>query len=63
MTDNRKELGEINNYMWYASDKWYTLISLLILKYIGYKGFVINHAKKSENNCHITTDEDYYLFI
>ena len=61
--DNRKELFDINNYMMYVSGKLYTLVSSLILKYIGYTGYIINHAKAYEGVCNITTDEDYYKLI
>lgn len=53
----------INNYMNYVSSKLYTLISSLILKYVGYTGHVINHAKFHENLCNLETDEEYYKFI
>lgn len=36
---------EIDDRMLYVSAKLYTLISKLILKYCGYNGYVINHAK------------------
>ncbi len=40
-----KSESDINNYMGYISGKLFTLISALILKYVGYEGYVINHAK------------------
>lgn len=39
---NRTEPYEINNYLMYASAKLYTIISSLILKHIGYTGYIIN---------------------
>lgn len=59
----RTETCDINNYMMYASGKLYTLISSLILKYVGYSGYIINHAKAYEKHCNITTKEDYYKYI
>lgn len=61
--DNRTKTCDINNYMMYASGKLYTLISSLILKHIGYKGYIINHAKAFEKHCNINTKEDYYKYI
>lgn len=57
------ETCDINNYMMYASGKLYTLISSLILKYVGYSGYIINHAKACEKYCNIDTEEDYYKYI
>ena len=59
----RTETCDINNYMMYASGKLYTLISSLILKYVGYSGYIINHAKTCEKYCNINTKEDYYKYI
>lgn len=61
--NSRKELFDINNYMMYVSEKLYTLVSSLILKYIGYTGYIINYAKAYEKECNIITNEDYYKFI
>lgn len=55
--------GNINNYIQYASGKFYTLISSLILKYIGYSGYLINYAKFYEKQCGIETNEDFYRLI
>jgi hypothetical protein len=54
---------DINNYMGYISGKLFTLISALILKYIGYEGYIINHAKFYEDLCEIDTDEEYYRLV
>lgn len=58
-----KSEEQTNNYMSYISGKLYTLISALILKTIGYNGYIINHAKLREDFCGIKTDEEYYRFI
>lgn len=47
----------------YVSEKLYVLISSLILKYIGYSGYIINYAKTYEEDCNIATNEDYYKYI
>jgi len=47
----------------YISGRLYTLISALILKSIGYDGYIINHSKFFEDFCGIKTNEDYYRFI
>lgn len=39
---------EINAYMAFVTSKLYTLISKLILKNAGYRGYVINYAKRYE---------------
>lgn len=62
----RKELkseSDINNYMGYISGKLFTLISALILKYIGYEGYIINYAKFYEDLCEIETIEEYFRLI
>lgn len=58
-----KTTSEINNYMGYISGKLFTLISALLLRYIGYRGYIINHSKFYEDSCNIITDEDYYRLI
>ena len=64
MTDDENmEDVEINRYMMYASGKFYTLISSLILKYIGYDGYIINHAKVCEQQSGIETEEKLYKLI
>jgi len=52
--------SEINAYMAFIAGKLYTLISKLLLKYVGYSGYVINYAKfyKEEDN-----QEAYYDHI
>lgn len=61
--ENRQSEEEMNKYMGYISAKLYTLISTLILRYVGYNGYVINHAKFYEELCKIKTDEEYYVNI
>lgn len=61
--DEDMEEVEINRYMMYASGKFYTLVSSLILKYIGYNGYIINHAKVCEQQSGIETEEKLYKLI
>lgn len=42
---NVRSSNEIDDHMMYISAKLYTLISKLLLKYCGFSGYVINHAK------------------
>lgn len=58
-----KSEADINNYMGYISGKLFTLISVLIFKYVGYEGYLINHAKFYEDLCEIETDEEYFRLI
>lgn len=58
-----KSESDINNYMGYISGKLFTLISALILKHVGYEGYIINHAKFYEDLCEIRTNEEYFRLI
>lgn len=51
---------KINAYMEYVSAKLFTLISKLILKSIGYNGYIYNQAKCIEKYLNIKTDEKYF---
>lgn len=42
---NVRSSNEIDDHMMYISAKLYTLISKLVLKYCGFSGYVVNHAK------------------
>lgn len=55
MTDEEKS----NLYMMYVSAKLFTLISKLILKSIGYEGYVYNQAKYLEKHMKPETQEEY----
>ncbi len=50
----------INLYMGYVSTKLYTLISKLILKSIGYNGYIYNSSKHYEKDLNISTDDEYF---
>ena len=63
ISEELKSEKDINNYMGYISGRLYTLISALILKSIGYDGYIINHSKFFEDFCGIKTNEDYYRII
>lgn len=43
--ETKRTSKQIDDCMLYISAKLYTLISKLVLKYAGYSGYVINHAK------------------
>lgn len=49
-----------NVYLAYVSAKLFTLISKLILKSIGYTGYVYNQAKYLENKIGLKTNEKYF---
>lgn len=46
--------------LYYASAKLYTLLNLLILKYIGYDSYVLNFSKLHEQKTKYPIKEDYY---
>lgn len=46
--------------LYYASTKLYTLLNLLILKYIGYDNYVLNFSKLHEQKTKYPIKEDYY---
>ena len=58
---NEKQNDEnINLYMAYVSAKLFTLISKLILKNIGYNGYIYNNAKHIEKHLKISTEDEYF---
>jgi len=50
-----------NKDLYYASVRFYTLLSRLILAWVGYDNYVLNHAKIQELFTRIVLKEDYYL--
>ncbi len=58
--DDDQNDDDINRYMGYVSAKLFTLISKLILKSIGYNGYVYNQAKYLEKQMKIETNEQYF---
>jgi len=59
--DNKvKDESASNLYLNYVSAKLFTLISKLILKSIGYSGYVYNQSKYLEKYMAIETDEKYF---
>lgn len=58
--DEFKDEDKTNLYLTYVSAKLFTLISKLILKIIGYDGYVYNQAKYLEKHMKIKTDEEYF---
>lgn len=49
-----------NKDMYYASVRLFTLLSMLILKWIGYDNYVLNYPKIHEKYCQIKLKEPYY---
>ena len=58
--DDEIDEDKTNLYMAYVSAKLFTLISKLVLKSVGYKGYVYNQAKYLEQNLNIQTNEAYF---
>jgi len=58
-----KNLTESSKYLYYLSLKLYTLISALVLKYVGYDNLIVNYPKIHENYTNIKIDEEYYRQI
>lgn len=58
--DTNNDESKTNLYLAYVSAKLFTLISKLILKSIGYNGYVYNQAKFLERYMSISTNEDYF---
>lgn len=50
-----------NKDLYYASVRFYTLLCRLILSWVGYDNYILNHAKIQEKFTRIPLDEDYYL--
>jgi hypothetical protein len=59
-SDENKDEEKANLYMTYVSAKLFTLISKLILKSIGYDGYIFNQAKYLEKHMNIETNEAYF---
>jgi len=59
-SDENNDEEKINLYMTYVSAKLFTIISKLILKSIGYDGYIYNQAKYLEKQMNIETDEAYF---
>jgi len=50
-----------NKDLFYASVRFYTLLSRLILAWVGYDNYILNHAKIQEKYTRILLEEDYYI--
>jgi hypothetical protein len=48
-----KPLKAINEHMYYYSIRLYTLLNMLILKWVGYDNYVVNYPKIAENGTNI----------
>lgn len=59
-TNEFKDEESTNLYMAYVSAKLFTLISKLILKSIGYRGYIYNQAKYLESKLGLNTNEEHF---
>jgi hypothetical protein len=59
----QREDEKANQEMWYNGLRLYTLISAFILKWAGYKGWIINHVKVQEHGMGRAIEEDYFREI
>lgn len=59
-TNEVRDEEAMNVYLAYVSAKLFTLISKLILKSIGYTGYIYNQAKFLENKLGLKTNEQYF---
>lgn len=55
-----RSLDRQNKDLYYASMKFYTLLNMLILKWVGYDNRVVNYAKYNEAYTKIKLNEDVY---
>lgn len=62
-TGKDRSTDEKDNDMYYASVRLYTLLNMLILKYIGYDNYIINFSKIYEKYIGYLVNEDYYRKI
>lgn len=51
---------EKDNDLYYASLKLYTILNMLILKFINHDGYVVNYAKLEEVQTRRKLNEDFY---
>ncbi|MGV3631743.1 MAG: hypothetical protein ACO1O6_11090 [Bacteroidota bacterium] len=63
LNNTDRDSHDANSNMAYVSARLYTLISKLILKYAGYQGYIINHARFYEELIDKETGEDHYCLI
>jgi hypothetical protein len=55
---NHRSLDRINNDLYYCSMKFYTLLNLIIMKWIGYDNRIINYPKIHEDFTGVFLDEE-----
>ena len=53
-------LEEKNRDLYYASMRFYTLLSMLILKWVGFDNYVTNYPKLNQDYCKIKLKEKYF---
>lgn len=54
------EIDRKNKDLYHAAMRYYTLLNLLILRWVGFKGFVVNYAKMNEGFFKLKLKEPYY---
>jgi len=54
-SDQRK-----NKDLYYASMRFYTLLNMLVLRWVGFEGYVLNFPKIYEANCGVKLKEEYF---
>lgn len=55
-----RNITEKDRDLYYASVRFYTIINILILKFIGYDGYVLNFSKIFEGETTYLVQEEYY---
>ncbi|WP_108804953.1 hypothetical protein [Aquimarina sp. Aq107] len=60
---NEEDYTKIEKEYQYLTYRLYTMISKLILKFIGFEGYIINHSKLREKHYEKNLDEDYFIKI
>lgn len=55
-----RTIREKDSDLYYTSVRIYTLLNILILKYVGYNNYVINFSKIYEQNTGYSVDEEFY---
>jgi hypothetical protein len=58
---DKRSTNRKNKDLYYASVRFYTLLSRLILAWVGFDNYILNHAKIQEKFTRILLEEDYYL--
>ncbi len=60
---DERPLERKNKDLYYAAIRLYTLIGLVVLKWIGFDGYIINHPKIQQDFTKIRLKEGYYRIV